>query len=209
MDARPPVRPFAAIGAAGEALPQCRSVLLLVDVINPLEFEGSEDIAPAALHAAKITAAFKGRWRARGRPVVYANDNYGAWQSDFAQVLEHCLARPGEAGEMARLLRPQPGDLTILKPRHSAFYQTPLPLLLAQMQVKRIVLAGLAADMCVQITAMDAFLRGYPVWVPGDCTAAESAERKRAALHYMAEVLKVDTRPVGPLIERSGTPFAS
>lgn len=208
MDARPPVRPRAAIGAAKQSLPISRSVLLLVDVINPFDFEGAEDIAPAATHAAKITAAFKGRWSARGRPVIYANDNYGAWQSDFRELLQGCLERGGAAAEIARLLHPGDGDLTILKPRHSAFYQTPLPLLLAQMQVKRIVIAGLAADICVQVTAMDAFLRGYRVWAPADCTAAESEQRKRDALEAMARSFRVATRPVGPLLQRSGTRIA-
>lgn len=195
MDANPPVRPPAAIGSAGQTLPRSRSVLLLVDWINPLDFEGSEDIAPAALGAAKNTAAFKGRWCRRRLPVIYANDNYGAWRSDFEEVTQRCQERPGAAGEIARLMAPGEDDFTVLKPRHSAFYGTPLALLLAQMHVHRIVLSGLATDICVQLTAMDAFLRGYSVWVPSDCTASESPARTREALDYMARVLNVDTRP--------------
>jgi len=41
---------------------------------------------------------------------------------------------------------------------------------------------------------MDAYLRGYAVWVPSDCVAAESAEAKEQALAQMARVLKADTR---------------
>jgi nicotinamidase-related amidase len=57
------------------------------------------------------------------------------------------------------------------------------------------VLAGLATDICVQMTAADAFLRGFEgVWVPSDCTAAETPQAKAASLKYMREVLKCDVR---------------
>jgi nicotinamidase-related amidase len=194
MDARPPARPRSRIGAAPDALTRSATVLLLVDFINPLQFDGAEDIAAAALAAAKMTLRLKRRLAARGVPAIYANDNYGLWRSDFREVLARCRALGGAAGEMARLLAPGPRDLTILKPRHSAFYATPLELLLGQIRAKRLVLAGLAADICVQVTASDAFLRGYNVWAPADCTAAESAPRRDAALDWMRRTLDCDTR---------------
>jgi nicotinamidase-related amidase len=194
MDAKPPRRPPLAIGSAKRELPRSRSVLLLVDFINPLRFDGAEDIATAALEAAKATAALKRRVTRRGIPTIYANDNYGVWRSEFSDVLAHCLELPGEASEIAKLLSPQPADLTILKPRHSGFYATPLDLLLTQMQVRRIIVAGLATDICVQLTVMDAHLRGYETWVPADCTAAESTQAKNASLEYMARVNRTDTR---------------
>ena len=121
-------------------------------------------------------------------------------------MLAHCLELPGEAGEIARLLAPQPSDITILKPRHSGFYATPLDLLLTQMQVRKVIIAGLAADICVQLTAMDAHLRGYETWVPSDCTASESAQSKDAALQYMARVLKSDTRAASQRPARAAEP---
>jgi len=56
-------------------------------------------------------------------------------------------------------------------------------------------MCGLATDKCVQLTAMDAFLREFKVWVPADCTAAESDQAKAASLAYMASILKCDTSP--------------
>ena len=83
------------------------------------------------------------------------------------------------SGEIARLLVARATDLTLLKPRHSAFYCSPLELLLKDMGASELILAGLAADICVQLTAADAFLRGFEkVWVPPDCTAAETAKAK-------------------------------
>jgi nicotinamidase-related amidase len=176
-------------------LPLSARVLLLVDFINPLDFPGGELLAPAALEAARATSALKQRLEQEGAATIYANDNYGVWQSDFHSLVSACLGMEGAPGEIARLLYPQAQDLTILKPRHSAFFASPLDLLLTEMQAEELVICGLATDMCVQLTAMDAFLREYPAWVPSDCTAAESADAKAASLAYMTGVLKCDTQP--------------
>lgn len=187
--------PLPANGSATPRLPASQRVLLLVDFINPLAFPGAEDLASAAVEAARATAALKERLTAEGVVTVYANDNYGVWQSDFHSLVSACLGMEGPPGEIARLLYPQAEDLTILKPRHSAFYASPLELLLTEMQARELVICGLATDMCVQLTAGDAFLREFKAWVPADCTAAESPEAKAASLAYMAEVLKCDTAP--------------
>lgn len=192
MDVTPPQRPALTIGAGDNTLPRSHSVLLLVDFINPLQFTGADSIAPAALQAARCTARLKQVLSQRGVPAVYANDNYGTWRSQFSDVLNYCKGLPGEAGEIARLLAPAECDLSLLKPRHSGFYATPLELLLTQMHAHELIVVGLSADMCVQLTAMDAYLRGYSVWAPADCTAAETAERKREALAYIERVFKAD-----------------
>lgn len=178
-----------------EDLPRSRSVLLLIDFINPMGFPGAEDLAEGAVQAARATSALKAALRKAGVPAIYANDNYGGWQSDFQTLVERCARGGGASGEMARLLRPQHGDLTILKPRHSAFLGSPLDLLLSRMEAKEIIITGVATDICVQLTAMDGFLRGYTLRVPADCTAAESADYRKQSIAYMERVLKCDVAP--------------
>jgi len=192
MPAPAPVPPS---GLKPVQLPPHERVLLLVDFINPLDFPGGEVLAPHAVEAARATAALKERLAGEGVITIFANDNYGVWQSDFHTMVATCLGMQGPAGEIARLLYPGAEDLTILKPRHSAFFASPLDLLLKEMQVRELVICGLATDICVQMTAMDAFLREYRIWVPADCTAAESTQLKAASLDYMAKVLKCDTAP--------------
>lgn len=177
-------------------VPRRPRVLVLVDVINPLNFPGAEKLARPALAAAKATVRLREQLDEDKVAVVYCNDNYGSWQSDFQGLVAQCCEREDESGEIARLLAPRPRDITLLKPRHSAFYCTALELLLKEMGARELILAGLAADMCVQMTAADAFLRGYEgVWVPSDCTAAETPHAKKASLEYMRDVLKCDVRP--------------
>jgi nicotinamidase-related amidase len=170
------------------------TVLVLVDFINPLDFDGAQSLAPPALDAARATAALRRRAARDGVQTIYANDNYGVWRSDFKAVWTRCSVMRGEPAEIARLLKPRPSDLTILKPRHSAFYSTPLDLLLRLLRCKKLIVAGLAADNCVLFTAMDAYLHGYSLWVPSDCTAAECEEAKQGALEHMRRVLKANVR---------------
>jgi nicotinamidase-related amidase len=175
-------------------LPTSQRVLLLVDFITSLDFPGADALAPHALAAARATAVLKQRLQAEGVPTIYANDNYGVWQSDFHSLVSTCLGIDGPAGEIARLLYPQADDITILKPRHSAFYASALELLLTEIGARELIICGLATDMCVQLTAADAFLREFTIWVPADCNAAETPQAKQAALAYMANVLKCDVR---------------
>jgi nicotinamidase-related amidase len=178
-------------------LPRSERVLLLVDFINPLDFPGGEHLAGPAVEAARAAAALKQQLTGEGVTTIFANDNYGVWQSDFHTMVATCVGMEGPAGEIARALYPQANDLTVLKPRHSAFYASPLDLLLKEMHTRELVICGLATDICVQFTAMDAFLREYGIWVPADCTAAESEPAKTASLAYMADVMKCDTAPSG------------
>lgn len=173
-----------------QVLPCCDRALLLVDFINPLRFEGSEQIAAGALAAAQATHALRERLWAEGVPVIFANDNYGLWQSNFWAMVRHCERQAGTVGEMTRLIAPGPRDIAILKPRHSAFYGTPLELLLDQMQVQELIITGLATDLCVLMTAMDAYLRSYRAWVPADCCAAQSVQAHRWALSHLQGALK-------------------
>lgn len=176
-------------------VPRSARVLILVDFINPLDFPGAEKLAPPALRAARAALRLRKRLDARGVAVIYCNDNYGIWQSDFHSLVSQCIGREDISGEIARLLAPRATDLTLLKPRHSAFYCSPLEIVLKEMGAEELILCGLATDMCVQMTAADAFLRGgFKVWVPSDCTAAETPQEKAAALKYMASVLKCDVR---------------
>ena len=178
-----------------KALPKSRRALLLVDFINPLDFPGSADLAPPAVEAAKAAARLARDMRAAGEAVIYANDNFGSWTSDFNSMVETLGAGDGPSAAIVRLLRPRRGDLTVLKPMHSAFYGSPLDILLHKMGVRSLVIAGVATDICVQLTAADGFLRGLKMHVPSDCTAAESEGKKRASLVYMRDILRCDTAP--------------
>ena len=171
------------------------TALLLIDFINLFDFDDADKLGPAAIRAARFAAKLKARARAARVPCIYANDNFGRWKSDFADLTSACLRRAGPARVIAQLLRPQEGDLSVLKPRHSAFYGTPLEFLLNDLGAKRLVITGLTTDSCVMFTAHDAYVRGYRIWVPSDCVAAARPQFTRDSLGHMARVLKASTVP--------------
>jgi len=178
----------------GNAPDTCAAALLLIDVINDLEFDGGRELAKTAVPAARRIAALKRRAHRYGIPVIYANDNFGRWRSDFSEVVEHCLQDDVRGRPLAEMLAPDREDYFVLKPKHSAFFSTTLGTLLEYLKVERLVLAGFSGDACVLISAADAYMRDFELWVPPDCTASKSALENRRALAYMARVLHADTR---------------
>lgn len=175
-------------------VPRSTEVLLLVDVINPMQFPNAGPLLQEATLAARRIARLKARLRDRGVPAIYANDNYGTWHSEFSDILAACCGLQAQRGEIARLLAPEAEDLVILKPQHSAFHSTPLLHLLSRIEAQRLIIVGFAADMCVMLTATDARMSSYEVWVPGDCTAAESPARRKHALRQLRQVFKCSVR---------------
>jgi nicotinamidase-related amidase len=173
----------------GNAPDQAAVALLLIDVINDLEFPGGDKLLARTRPLIKGLTALRQRARAAQVPCIYANDNFGRWRSDFSAQVEHCL-NDGVRGEgLARALEPGPDDYFVLKPKHSAFYQTCLALLLDHLGVQTLIIGGIATDSCVSFTASDAFLRGYSLVVLRDGTAAQDAKRHRDALGHMQRSL--------------------
>jgi nicotinamidase-related amidase len=169
--------------------------VVLVDVINGFDFEGSAGLVRAATRAAPAIEALAARAREKGVPVVYVNDNFGRWRSDFKAILQACLA-PEQPGRLvAARLRPHESDYFVLKPQHSGFYSTTLDLLLAHLGTHTLVLAGFATDLCVTFTAHDAHMRGYNLVVPSDCTASNAPALTRAALTHVEVALGGEVRP--------------
>jgi nicotinamidase-related amidase len=169
--------------------------MLMIDVINDLEFEGGEELLQHALPAAQRIAELKKRAKKEKIPVIYVNDNFGKWQSDLNNLLQHCLNDDVRGKPLVELLRPDQDDYFVLKPKHSGFYSTTLDVLLQYLRVKTLILTGLTADICVLFTANEAYLRDYHLVIPADCVASIDEKENQHALKFMQRVLKADIRP--------------
>lgn len=178
----------------GNVPDKARVALLLIDVINDFEFDEGDQLLRFALPMAGAIAALKQRAVAAGVPVVYVNDNFGRWQSNFNAQVEHVLHDGVRGQPIAERLLPGEKDYFVLKPKHSGFYSTTLELLLRHLEVSTLILTGVAGDICVLFTASDAYLRDFKIVVPGDCIASNTLEENAAALDLMRKILKADTR---------------
>jgi nicotinamidase-related amidase len=179
----------------GNVPDKAETALVLIDVINDLEFDTGELLLKHALPMARKIAALKKRCKQSGIPVIYVNDNFGKWQSDFNKILKHCLEDDVRGKPLAELLRPDEDDYFVLKPKHSGFFSTTLDTLLEYLKARTLILTGVTADICVLFTANDAYMRDFHLIIPSDCVASSRKEENEHALELMQRVLKADTTP--------------
>lgn len=171
--------------------------LLLIDVINDLAFKEGRTLLKPALRMGENIARLKRRAKRVGVPVIYVNDNFGKWRSDFKKLVAHCLNDDVCGRPLVERLRPEGDDYFVLKPKNSAFYSTTLDVLLHYLGVKTLILTGLTGDNCVLFTANDAYMRDFYLIIPPDCIASSSEKENRQALRTMKRLLKADVRPSG------------
>jgi isochorismate hydrolase len=170
-------------------------VLLIIDMINDFEYPGGAELFAHALPLAERIAALKRRAHEAGIPIIYANDNFGRWRSDFREVVNHCLHDGVRGRPITELLLPDYDDYFVLKPKHSAFFVTTLETLLKYFGAHTLIVTGIAGDTCVLFTANDAYMRDFRLFVPADCVASISAGENARSLAYMQRVVKADIRP--------------
>jgi nicotinamidase-related amidase len=177
------------------SVPIAGTALLLIDVINDLDFEGSGALVAQAESMATRIAALKRRASSAGVPCIYINDNFGKWRSDFRQTVAHCTARTSPGRRVSRRLKPTKHDYFVLKPKHSGFFDTTLDTLLEALDIRRVILTGIAGNICVLFTANDAYMREFALFAPEDCIASNTPEANAYALQQIRSVLKGNIAP--------------
>ena len=175
----------------GSAPDKSEVALLLIDVINDLDFPQANQLLRYARPMARKLLRLKERAKKAGVPVIYVNDNFGRWRSDVRRLVEHC--RKGQARHLVDALRPDEDDYFVLKPKHSGFFSSTLETLLRYLGARRLIITGIAGNFCVLFTANDAYMRDYELLVPSDCTISNTARENREALNLMKRYLKANT----------------
>jgi nicotinamidase-related amidase len=170
------------------------TALLILDLISEFTFPGAGAVLEGARRPAAAVAKLKARARAAGVPIIYVNDTAGQWESDPRAFVQRCTTPSARGREVVDLVKPQlDRDYFMFKPKHSAFFGTPLQALLKQLGVRRLVLTGVTSHQCVLFTAMDAHVREYQLIVPADCVGAGSRDETRHALFIASKALRAQT----------------
>jgi nicotinamidase-related amidase len=177
----------------GSAPDKSETALLVIDVINDLDFPEADQLMRYAPAMARKIARLKERAKKARIPTIYVNDNFGRWRSDFRRLVEHC--RKGKGRAIVDLLRPDDDDYFVLKPKHSGFFSSTLETLLNYLGARTLILTGIAGNYCVLFTANDAYMRDYALVVPRDCTVSNTKKENDQALTLIKNYLKADTRP--------------
>ena len=166
------------------------TALLIVDMVSEYDFPDAKRILKGALQAAKAIARLKQRAHAAKVPVIYVNDTAGKWESDQKAFLRRCLRPTAPGHDVVAAIAPTPADYFMFKPKHSAFFGTPLQALLRQLKIKRLAICGVTSHQCVLFTAMDAHVRDYDLAIPSDCIGALGAADTKHALYVFSHALK-------------------
>jgi len=159
--------------------------LLIVDMIN--EFVSGRFGSPRACRVVARVVKLREKARAGNVPIFYVRDAHMPADPELRVWGRHAM-KGTQASEIVEALLPLQDEKVFDKRQYSGFHNTGLDAELRGEDVRRIFLAGISADICVQHNAADAFYRGYRISVVSDCVESISPAKKAAALRYMHDI---------------------
>lgn len=166
----------------------CAAALLMIDFISEWRVPDRAKLLRQVERAVPQAVRLMNAARRAGVPVIYANDNFGHWRSDFSAVWSAAIAAGEAPARIATAVAPEESDYRVLKPKHSAFFGTPLDLLLEHLGVSNVVLCGVAGNQCVTATAIDAHMRDYTPIVAHDACASRTPALHRHAMEQLKDL---------------------
>lgn len=163
-----------------------RDSVLLVDLFNDFQHENGEQLLSCFRERLPGIESLIACVRP-GTPIIYANDSYGIFDGDASGIVER--AKSGPAGSLLDNILPRREDRFVVKPRYSAFDHTPLAVILDDLEIERVIVAGMSTEGCVTQTAIDAREAGLKVTIVSSacCTTDQSVEE--IALAYLERVV--------------------
>jgi nicotinamidase-related amidase len=163
-----------------------KDALLVIDAISDFEHEDGGKLLASFRERLPALRGALARAREQETPVVYVNDHHGRWDSDARGLLEEALG--GHGGDVIAEVAPRPGEPFLLKPRYSAFDHTALEVLLRELEVDRLLLAGGATEACIVQSGIDARELGFKVTILAGACATIDEELEQISLKYAEEV---------------------
>ncbi|ASK61741.1 isochorismatase [Virgibacillus phasianinus] len=167
------------------------TAVVFIDLINDFNFERGEKLLKHTKEILPHLKKLKNHARENNIPVIYVNDHYGLWQADYHKIIDQCMNDKSQ--EIITEVKPDQNDYFLIKPKHSAFFQTPLQSLLLELGKTNLILAGIAGDICILFTAKDAYMYEYSLEVPENCTASNEEQGNEYALYLMRSVMDAKT----------------
>jgi nicotinamidase-related amidase len=160
------------------------TAVLVIDMLNAYQHEDADKLARSVADIVEPMARLISITLDRDDvDLIYVNDNYGDFTADRDDLVR--VALDGERPDLVEPIVPKEDALFLQKVRHSAFFATSLGYLLRRLETKRLILTGQVTEQCILYTALDAYVRHFPVVVPPDAVAHIDADLGKAALRMM------------------------
>lgn len=172
--------------APSAAVPASRTAVIVVDMVNDyLEPDGAmpvdskDEVLTGVLRLVELA-------RSAGSLVVWIRPGHTeSMDGLFRKRVEHGHVH-SRGAQLHPFLDVRDDDRVVLKRRYSAFFQTDLDLYLREHRIERVVVAGVALNICVRSTVHDAFFNGYDVWVPPEACRATGDREEQSTLYDIA-----------------------
>jgi nicotinamidase-related amidase len=167
------------------------TALFVIDMMNSYDHKDAEELIPNVEQIIDPLSRLLRRAHQRDDvDVVYINDNYGDFTANFADVVESACG--GRRPDLVDPIVPTKDCRVMTKVRHSAFYATPAAYLLRRLETRRLILTGQVTEQCILYTALDAYVRHFPVVIPTDAVAGIDSELCDAALRMMEQNMSAE-----------------
>lgn len=170
------------------------TAVLFIDLINDFHFTRGKKLASHTEEVLPHILKLKTYAKRHSLPIIYINDHFGLWQAGPQQLMNYCIN--DRSREIIHAIQPDEDDYFLIKPQHSAFYQTPLESLLTELGKTNLILSGVSGDICILFTAKDAYMHKYSMHIPENCVASNEKQGNEYALYLMRSVMKANTDPI-------------
>ena len=170
------------------------TAVLVIDMLNAYRHEDAELLVPNVAEIIDPMVGLISMARERDDvDLIYVNDNYGDFTADHTDIVRSALH--GERPDLVEPIAPDEGALFLQKVRHSAFYASSLDYLLDRREARTLILTGQVTEQCILYTALDAYVRHFPVVVAPDAVAHIDPELRDAALTMMHKNMHAEIVP--------------
>lgn len=163
-----------------------RSAVIVIDMLN--DFVTGPIASPRVnkiIQPIKDLCAYA---REHDMPVIYANDSHTPEVDKEFKVWGPHAVEGTEGAQIIDELAPEKTDIVVPKKTYSAFFQTPLELILRELDVDTVIITGWQADCCCRHTSADAFFRGFRIVVPRETTDTVTEEGYIGGLEYIRTI---------------------
>jgi nicotinamidase-related amidase len=162
--------------------------LIVIDMVNDF----LQTWAPAPKQRlVQATNALVAVLRRHKRPVIWVRQEF---RPDLSDAFPEMRAKgiritiQGTPGcQIDSELAVDPSDTVVIKKRYSAFYDTALDRVLADLRPDGLILAGINTHACIRMAAIDAYQRDWQVILAADCIDSYDREHHAISLRYMKD----------------------
>ena len=126
----------------------------------------------------------------KGLQLIFTQDWHSPEDDEFAVWGRHCVEYTRGAELIDELAEVGERAFVVRKHKYTAFFETELEAHLIEKGIRKLIIVGVATNICVLHTAIDASLRGFEIIVPEDCVAALSDYEQEYSLYHIKNVLK-------------------